>query len=198
VYSADELATICEVAHANGLVVHLDGARIANAVVATGSDVRTLVRDTGVDLMTFGLTKNGGMYGEAVVFLRPELAERVRFHRKQAGQLQSKNRFAAAQVRALLDGDLWLSNARRANEMAALLADRVGRIEGVEVLHTPEANSVFARIPSRAIRPLQEWSFFWEWDLADSVVRWMTSFATTAEDVDRFAAGVEAVVSGDE
>jgi threonine aldolase len=195
VYTADELAAVCDAAHANGMVVHLDGARIANAVAATGTDVRTLVRDTGVDLMTFGLTKNGGMYGEAVVFLRPDLAERVRFHRKQAGQLQSKNRFAAAQVRALLDGELWLANARHANDMAAALADRVGRIDGVELLHRPEANSVFARLPAAAIRPLQEWSFFWEWDLSDSVVRWMTSFATTPEDVERFAAGVEAIVA---
>jgi threonine aldolase len=195
VYSADEIAAVCDRAHANGMVVHLDGARIANACAATGTDVRTLVRDTGVDLMTFGLTKNGGMYGEVVVFLRPGLGDRVKYLRKQAGQLQSKNRFAAAQVRALLDGDLWLDNARHANAMGALLAEKVGAIDGVEVLHAPEANSIFARVPAASIVPLQEWSFFWEWDLPDSVVRWMTSFATTPEDVDRFAAGVAAITA---
>jgi threonine aldolase len=195
VYTVDEIAELCELAHRNGMVVHLDGARIANAVVATGADVATMVRDAGVDVMTFGLTKNGGMYGEAVVFVRPELGERARFVRKQSGQLASKARFAAAQVRALLEGDLWLDNARHANAMAARLAERVGAIDGVDVLHPPAANSVFVRLPTAAVAPLQEWSFFWEWDLPDSVVRWMTSFATTDEDVDRFVAGVEAIVA---
>jgi threonine aldolase len=194
-YTVDELGTLCDAAHAAGLLVHLDGARIANAVVALGADVRTMVRDTGVDLMTFGLTKDGAMYGETVVFLRPELAERAPFVRKQAGQLSSKTRFIAAQVLALLEGDLWLRNAAHANDMATRLAEAVAAVPGVDLLAPPAVNAVFAAVPAAAIEPLQAWSFFWEWDLEASLVRWMTSFATTEEDVDRFVAGVGAIVS---
>jgi len=122
VYTVDELGALCDYAHAHDLRVHLDGARLANALVATGSDVPTMVRDTGVDVLTFGLTKDGAMYGETVVFVDPTLAERAAFVRKQAGQLSSKTRFVSAQIVALLRDDLWLRNARRANEMAASLA----------------------------------------------------------------------------
>lgn len=195
VYTVDEVAALCDLARANDLLVHVDGARIANAVAASGESLATLVRDPGVDVMTFGLTKNGAMYGEAVVFLRPELAERARFVRKQAGQLPSKARFVSAQVSALLADDLWVRNAAHANAMAALLADRVGRIPGVEVPRPPAVNSVFARIPLDRLDALQAWSFFWEWDLSQRLVRWMTSYATTPDDVERFAVGVEAILA---
>jgi len=195
VYSVDEIAAVCDVAHANGMVVHLDGARLANAVVATGADLPTMARDAGVDLLTFGLTKNGAMYGEAVVYLQPELAARAAFHRKQAGQLSSKTRFIAAQVVALLDDGLWLRNATHANAMATRLAAAVADIPGVVVPAPPEVNGVFAHVPASAIAPLQEWSFFWEWDLSQSLVRWMTSFATTDDDIDRFSAGVRHIVA---
>jgi threonine aldolase len=195
IYTADEIAAVCDHAHAHGMVVHLDGARIANALVATGTDLPTLVRDTGVDLMTLGLTKDGAMYGETVVFLRPDLATHALFVRKQAGQLSSKSRFISAQVLALLEGDLWLRNARHANDMARTLAAAVADIPGVSIPGPPAVNSVFATVPASAIEPLQAWSFFWEWDLTVSLVRWMTSFATTDEDVSRFAAGVRAIVA---
>jgi len=195
VYTAGEIAALAEVAHAHGLVVHVDGARIANALAATGTGLAAMIRDTGVDVMTFGLTKDGAMYGEAVVHLRPELAAHARFVRKQAGQLPSKARFVAAQITALLADDLWLDLARQANTMAAVLAERTAGRPGVEIDREPAANAVFARLPPAAIAPLQEWSFFWPWDLDASVVRWMTSFATTEEDVARFAAGVEAIVA---
>ncbi|MBN2622207.1 MAG: aminotransferase class V-fold PLP-dependent enzyme [Acidimicrobiales bacterium] len=194
-YTADEIAAVCERAHANDLLVHVDGARIANAVAAAGSDVRTMIRDTGVDLMTFGMTKNGAVSGEAIVYLRPALAERAAFVRKQAGQLASKSRFLAAQALALLEDDLWVRNATHANAMAAELARSVAGIPGVEVVAPPEVNAVFVTVPAAAIEPLQDWSFFWDWDRPASVVRWMTSFATTAEDVERFAAGVRAIVA---
>jgi threonine aldolase len=194
-YTVDQIGALCDHAHANGLLVHLDGARIANALVATGTDIPTMVRDTGVDVMTFGLTKDGAMYGEVVVFLRPELAERTAYVRKQAGQLISKSRFVAAQVLALLDGDLWLRNARHANAMAASLVQAVADVPGVKVAAPPEVNAVFATVPAEALVPLQEWSFFWEWDLTVSLVRWMTSFATTDEDIARFVAGLRAIVA---
>lgn len=192
VYTVPEIGALCDAAHGHGLVVHLDGARIANALVACGTDLATMVRDTGVDVMTFGLTKNGAMYGEAVVYLRPELAASARYVRKQAGQLPSKARFVAAQITALLADDLWLDHARHANRLAGLLADRAGAVEGVDIARAPEANAVFAHLPAAAIAPLQEWSFFWPWDLERSQVRWMTSFASTEADVERFAAGVSA------
>jgi threonine aldolase len=194
-YSLDELTALCDKAHRHGLLVHLDGARIANAVAALEVPLPAVVRDTGVDLMTFGLTMDGAMYGETVVFLRPELAERAEYVRKQAGQLPSKARFIAAQLLALLEDDLWLRNARHANEMAQRLHDATADIPGVDLLARPEVNAVFAQLPAAAIRPLQAWSMFWDWDLERSLVRWMTSFATTEEDVERFAAGVRAVVA---
>ena len=195
VYSVDEIAALGERARAHGLLLHLDGARIANALVAAGSDLPTMIRDTGVDVMTLGLTKNGAMYGEAVIHLRPELAAAARFVHKQAGQLSSKSRFIAAQITALLAEDRWLDRARHANRMAGLLAERTARIDGVDVARRPDANAVFAVLPAAAIAPLQEWSFFWPWDLEASQVRWMTSFATTEDDIERFAAGVEAAVA---
>ena len=194
-YSVDELGAICEAAHAHGLRVHLDGARIANAVAASGVDLAAMVRDTGVDVMTFGCTKNGAMFGEAVVYLRPGSADAARFIRKQAGQLVSKSRFVAAQVSALLRDDLWLRNADHANQMALALGEAVAALPGVTVADPPAVNAVFATVPAAAIEPLQAWSFFWEWDLASSLVRWMTSWATTRDDVDRFAAGVRAIVA---
>ncbi|HPU39225.1 MAG TPA: aminotransferase class I/II-fold pyridoxal phosphate-dependent enzyme [Microthrixaceae bacterium] len=194
-YSVDEIATLCDAAHAAGMLVHLDGARIANAIVATGTDLATMVRDTGVDLMTMGFTKNGAMFGETVVFVTEGLDVHTRFVRKQAGQLISKGRYVAAQVLALLDDDLWLRNAAHANRMSRSLADAVRDIPGVRIADEPTVNSVFAHLPASAIAALQEWSFFWEWDLTIDLVRWMTSFATTDDDVARFAAGVRAVVA---
>lgn len=200
-YSVDEIGALCDAAHAAGMLVHLDGARIANALVATGSDLPTMVRDTGVDLMTLGLTKDGAMFGETVVFVTATrdgapLDAEARFVRKQAGQLVSKSRFVAAQVLALLEDDLWLANARHANLMAARLARSVEAIPGVRLADEPQVNSLFVHLPAAAIAPLQEWSFFWDWDLTVDLVRWMTSFATTDEDVQRFAAGVSAVLAG--
>ncbi len=198
VYSVDEIAALTEVAHAPGMVVHLDGARIANALVAAGTDLPTMVRDTGVDVLTFGLTKDGAMYGEAVLVLDPTRAGAARFVRKQAGQLPSKTRFVAAQITALLEGDRWLDHARHANAMATVLADRTAGIPGVGLARDPEVNSVFATLSPAAIELLQAWSFFWPWDVERSQVRWMTSFATTDDDVERFVAGVGAVLGAEE
>ena len=194
-YRPEEIAAIARTAHEHGLLVHVDGARIANAVAALDVDLRALVVETGVDVLTFGGTKNGMMYGEAVVFLRPELGEHARFVRKQAGQLPSKMRFVSAQFDALLTDDLWLHNARHANAMAARLAERMTSVPGVDVVRRPDVNAVFARVPAAAILPLQDRSFFWVWDEADSVVRWMCSFDTTADDVDRFVEGTAEIVA---
>ena len=194
VYTLDELAELVQMSRDAGLVVHVDGARLANAAAALGCDLRALVTDAGVDVVTFGGTKNGLMYGEAVLFVRPELGEHARFVRKQAGQLASKMRYISAQFDALLTDDLWLHNATHANAMAALLAQRVAGIDGVELSASPEVNSVFATVPAGAIAPLIEWSPFWVWDEERHLVRWMCSFDTTPEDVERFAVGVAEAV----
>lgn len=194
-YRPAEIAALAEVAHAHDLYVHLDGARLANAAAALG-DVRSFTTEAGVDVLTFGATKAGAMYGEAVVFLRPGLGEQVRFVRKQAAQLPSKMRFVAAQFEALLADGLWVRAADHANGLAVLLADRLAGRPGVEVVRPPEVNAVFLRLPSgAAVADLQNWSFVWDWDVSVHEVRAMTSFATTAADVERFAAGVAAIAA---
>jgi threonine aldolase len=190
VYSVDEIAELAELAQEHELVLYVDGARIANAVAALGCSVRELTYGAGVDVLTFGGTKNGLLYGEAVVFLRPELARRAHFARKQAGQLASKMRFIAAQFDVLLQDGLWLAGAANANDMAGRLASRVAGLANVEIARPVEVNSLFARLPAPLAHQLQNWSFFWDWDLNDNLVRWMTSFATREEDVARFAEGV--------
>jgi len=191
VYTLDEIAALADLAHAHGLMLFLDGARLANAAAHLGCSLAQLATHAGVDLLTLGGTKNGLLYGDAVVLLRPDLARRAKYARKQAGQLASKMRFIAAQFDALLTNELWLDNARHANTMATKLAAALGAAPAVQVLHGPQANSVFAHIPPRSIIPLQNWSFFWTWDAPAGMVRWMTSFATTDDDVSRFTAGVQ-------
>jgi threonine aldolase len=196
VYTAAEVAALSDTAHSLGMRVHVDGARIANATAALGSSVgalRSFTVDAGVDVLTFGGTKNGLIGGEAVVFLEPTLAERARYVRKAITQLPSKMRFVAAQFNALLDGDLWLRNARHSNEMAALLYDAVTGIEAIDVAK-PQVNGLFPILPAATIAPLRDWSFFWEWDPARCQVRWMTSWDTSADDVERFAEGVAAAM----
>ncbi|MCU1397251.1 MAG: L-threonine aldolase [Acidimicrobiales bacterium] len=193
IYSADEIAALCETAHRHGMSVHLDGARLANAVAASGRSVaalRAMTVDAGVDVLSFGATKNGMMYGEAVVCLDTRAAMVAPFVRKQTTQLPSKMRFVAAQLNALLHDDLWLDLAAGANEMAMRLYERTSDIPGVVHDTAPVVNSVFPHLPAVAIRPLQEWCFFWDWHVASHQVRWMTAWDTTADDVDQFAAGV--------
>jgi threonine aldolase len=190
-----ELTAICETAHGFGMKVHLDGARLANAVAALDCDVRALTVDAGVDVVSFGGTKNGMMYGEAVVFCDPTLGVDAKFIRKQATQLPSKMRFVAAQFEALLTDDLWIRNAAHANTMARRLAAATRDIPGVELAREPAVNSVFVRLPGARIPKLQAESFFWTWDETVDEVRWMTAFDTTEADIDEFAATVRRVLT---
>ena len=193
-YSADEIGALADVAHSHGMTVHMDGARIANAAVALGMDVRSFTVDVGVDVISFGGTKNGMMYGEAVVYLDATLARSAPYLRKQVTQLPSKMRFVSAQFTALLTDDLWLRSAAQANAMAGRLYERVHDVVGVELGAPPAVNSLFPRLPKDAIERLRAWSFFYDWDPAAQQVRWMTSFDTTEDDVERFAAGVRAAL----
>ena len=192
-YSADEIAALCDTAHSMGMKVHLDGARIANATSALGGTVdalRSFTVDAGVDVISFGGAKNGMMHGEAVVYLDPELARSAPYVRKQVTQLPSKVRYISAQFVALLADGLWLENAAHANRMARLLHGRVAAIPGVHLPHAPAVNSLYPTLPADRIGALRDWSFFYDWDVHRHQVRWMTSWDTTESDIESFAAGV--------
>ena len=190
VYTLSELRALVELAHSHGLLVHVDGARLSNAAAALGLPLRALTTDAGVDLVSFGGTKNGLLGGEAVVILRPELADGFAFIRKQSLQLASKMRFVAAQFQALLEGDLWLRCASQGNAMAAKLAAALGDVPGLTITRPVQANAVFALLPAAVTPPLQERFPFYVWDEHTGEVRWMCSWDTTDGDVDSFAAAV--------
>lgn len=192
-YRPDELAALCDAAHALGMRVHLDGARLANATAALGGTLAALRAQTvgaGVDAVCFGGTKAGMAFGEAVVYLDPTHAERSRYVRKQLTQLPSKMRFVAAQFLALLDDDLWIRLADHANSLARRLHAETRGLPGLRYDRAPEVNSVFPVLPPDVIERLMAWCFFWPWDMTRNEVRWMTAWDTTDEDVDRFVAGV--------
>ena len=197
VYTPAEVAALAEVAHANGLGLHMDGARLANAAASLGEPVRAFTTDAGVDVVSFGATKNGAMLAEAVVVLRPDRLRGVDFLRKTSMQLASKMRFLSAQFIAMLTQDLWLDSARHANSMAQRLADGVHGLDGVQVTQPVQANAVFAILPPEVTARLQERFHFYTWNQATGEVRWMCSWDTTAEDVDLFVAAIgEELASG--
>ena len=187
VYTLNELREIAAFAHANGLLLHVDGARIANAAAHLNVSVREMITDTGVDILSFGGTKNGMMYGEAVVVLNSELVTNFKYIRKQGMQLASKMRYISAQFEEYLKDGLWLENARHSNRMAQLLYREVQAL-GVTVTQKVEANEVFAILPAQAIKELQCEFFFYVWDESRNEVRWVCSWDTTEDDVERFVA----------
>lgn len=194
-YTPDEIRALADCAHERGMYLHLDGARICNAAAALGIPLRETTTDCGVDVLSFGGTKNGLLGAEAVVVLRPELASALPYVRKQCMQLGSKLRFVAAQFLALLDGDLWYRNAAHANAMAARLHDAVHDVPGLAVTQPRQVNAVFATVPDWSVPLLQKASHFYEWDEARHEVRWMCSWDTTERDVDLFAAAVREVLA---
>jgi len=197
VYEPPEIEALARFAHERKMFLHMDGARISNAVAAHRPSIslRQTTRDLGVDVLSFGGTKNGLMGAEAVVFFRPELAEDFLFVRKQGMQLASKMRYTAAQMTAYLTNELWRRNAEHANRMARLLEEEVRDIPGVKIIFPVQANGVFAQIPRAAIPRILERYFFYVWIEEESVVRWMCSFDTTEEDVKNFATFVGTVVT---
>jgi len=198
-YSLAEVRALADAAHELGMYLHVDGARLANAAAALDTGLGELTTDAGVDVVSFGGTKNGLVFGEAVVFCRGELGESFAYTRKQLGQLASKMRFVAAQFEALLEGDLWRLSAAHANAMAARLAAAVEPIDGVEVTQPVQANAVFARLERPAIDRLLEAlpgdHPFYIWDEATAEVRWMCAWDTSETDVDEFAAAVAAAAA---
>jgi threonine aldolase len=186
VYTEKEIKKLADFAHTNGWYLHMDGARLCNAAAYLNVPLKALTKDVGVDILSFGGTKNGMMLGEAVLFFDKKLAEDFKYIRKQGMQLCSKMRFISAQFIALLSNNLWLKNARHANSMAQLLAEQLRNIKEIDVANAIESNAVFARLDPKYIVELQKKYQFYVWDEINSEVRWMTSFNTTEADVLQF------------
>jgi len=209
VYSAEELKTITEFAKKRNFITHMDGARIANAIASLVSGnqdkslatkqprdiLRQTTKDVGVDMLSFGATKNGMMFGEAVVFFNKDLAKDFKYFRKQGMQLHSKMRYIGAQFSALLSDDLWYRNALHANNMAKLLADKLQAIPQIKITQKVDANTIFAVVPKEIISELQQKFAFYTWDYDKSEVRWMTSFDTAEADIKEFANEIQLVVA---
>ena len=189
-YSLDELGALGALCRAEGLSLYIDGARLGNAAAYLNCDLADLAAHA--DVLSFGGTKNGAVAAEAVIVMREDLVAAVPFQRKQQMQLGSKMRFMAAQFTALLEDKLWLRSAEHANSMAQRLADGIARVPGVAVCQPVQSNAVFASLSAdRIARLQQDWAFY-VWDERENVVRWMTAFDTTAEEVDEFVVAIRA------
>ena len=191
VYTPREMKALSAFAHDHDMLLHVDGARIANAAASLKLKLKAITRDVGVDVLSFGGAKNGMMYGEAVVFFNKALAQGFKYTRKQGTHLPSKMRYISAQFEALLTGNLWRENAAHANRMAQLLAEELRKIPQIRITQKVEANGVFAVLPKKYIAKLQKQYFFYVWNEAISEVRFMTSFDTTAEDIADFVSLVK-------
>ncbi|MFS0734085.1 low specificity L-threonine aldolase [Microbacterium sp. 1P10UB] len=202
VYTVEEIRAIADHVHSLGMRLHLDGARISNAAASLGVPLRAFTRDAGVDVLSFGGTKNGAMLGEAIVVLDPEASTGLTFLRKLNMQLSSKMRFVSAQLIALLENDLWLRNATHSNAMAKRLRTAVeagladGSIAGVSFTQPTQSNGVFATLPDGVADRLRERFRFYDWDAARNEVRWMCSFDTSEDDVDAFVAELGRLTTG--
>jgi threonine aldolase len=194
VYKPAELKTLAKFAHSQDMLLHVDGARIANAAASLNVKLKAITSNVGVDILSFGGAKNGMMYGEAVVFFDKQLARDFKYTRKQGTHLPSKMRFISAQFEALLTDDLWRRNAQHANRMAQRLARELANIPQLTITQQVEANGVFAIVPQKYVTQLQKRYFFYVWNEAISEVRFMTSFDTTEADVADFVALVKKIV----
>ena len=197
-YSVEEIRALSDSAHSMGMHVYLDGARIANATAALGGTreaLRSFTRDAGVDAMTFGCTKAGGIFGEAVVFFNPIFTKRSIYVRKQVTQLHSKMRFIAAQYEAMLQDDLFITLGGQANKAARMLFNKTNDIASLQLGSAPSANSMFPIIAQGPRRQLQEWAHFYDWDIAQNQVRWMTAWDVTEPEIDAFVAGVRTLLA---
>jgi len=186
VYSVKEIKSIADYAHSLGLLLHMDGARLANAAVSLNLSFKAFTTDAGVDILSFGGTKNGMMTGEAVCFLRPGLSENFKYIRKQGMQLSSKMRFISAQFIGYFRDDLWNKCASHSNAMATLLADKITGIKGIRITQKVQSNGVFVVIPHDVAEKMRQQYFFYPWNEKISEYRLMTSWDTTEEDIEEF------------
>ena len=183
-YTIDEMKKLCNFAHKNKLIVHVDGARLCNAAVFLNKDLKTITRDVGVDILSFGGTKNGMMFGEAVVFFNKNLTKDFEFYRKQGMQLTSKMRFISAQFNAFFENNLWFKNAEYANKMAQYLKNELLKIDQVKIIQKVEANMVYVYIPIKYLQKLREKFYFHVFDDNSCEARLMCSFNTKKESID--------------
>ncbi|HPE34333.1 MAG TPA: aminotransferase class V-fold PLP-dependent enzyme [Bacteroidales bacterium] len=196
IYTLSEIKALADFAHANNMYLHMDGARIANAAAALGCSLKEMTTDCGVDVISFGGTKNGLMFGEAVVFTDEKLAEGFQYYRKQGMQLASKMRYIIAQFITYLENDLWKRNAQNANQMARLLGEKLSAVKGISLSRPVEANGVFAIIPKDVIPELQKKYFFHVWNESKNEVRLMCSFDTNLSDVEGFVSVAAKLMNG--
>ncbi len=187
VYSVSEIKALATLAHKHGMFLHMDGARISNAAVSLDLPFKSFTKDAGVDILSFGGTKNGMMIGEAVIFFNRDLAKYSKYYRKQAAQLYSKMRFVGAQFVPYLRDGIWKTNATHANRMAKILEKEVSKLKKIEITQLVQGNGIFAIVPKALIPRLQNEYFFYTWNEDRGEVRWMTSFDTTEEDILNFA-----------
>lgn len=193
-YTVDEIRAFADFAAHHDLLLHIDGARFANAAAALDVTFAEMATYTGVDILSFGGTKNGLLGGEAVLVFNSELATEAAYARKQAMQLASKMRFITAQFLAYLENELWRELANHANDMAQRLAVSLSRTNGIEFVCPVDCNMLFPRLPAEALEALQKDFYFYTWDQEKRIARWVTSFDTTEGDIDSFAAAVKAVL----
>jgi len=194
IYTPAELKALASFAHQHDMLLHMDGARIANAAASLRTDLRKITTAVGTDVLSFGGAKNGMMFGEAVVFFDPKLAKGFKYLRKQGTHLPSKMRFISAQFSALLEKDLWRRNAEHANRMAQVLASELAQVPQIKITQQVESNGVFAEVPKKYIPLLQKRYFFYVWNEATSEVRFMTSFDTTEDDIRDFVGLVKRTI----
>ena len=183
VYTIGEVRALADLLHSHGMRLHMDGARLANACAALGCSMREVTVDAGVDILSFGGTKNGMMMGESVISFHPEITENLQYIRKQSAQLASKLRYLSAQFVAYLTDDLWLDLARRANAKATRLAVALARYPAIRFTQKVETNQLFFTLPTEALRTLQQKYFFYMWNEAINEARLVTSWDTTDDDI---------------
>ncbi|MDR2980386.1 MAG: low specificity L-threonine aldolase [Bacteroidales bacterium] len=194
VYSVQEIKDLADIAHDHTMYLHVDGARLANAVVAINSSFKEMITDTGVDILSFGGTKNGMMLGEAVVSFRKELSDNLKYIRKQSAQLYSKMRYCSAQFVAYLQHDLWRKNAAHANRMAKLLRDAMTDLPQTHFTQPTDANILLLKIPRKVINTLLENHFFYIWNEELDEIRWVTSWDTGEDDFSKLIEDLRKVV----
>jgi threonine aldolase len=194
IYTLSEIKALSELAHSKNMLLHIDGARIANAAAALAIPIGDFTKNAGVDVLSFGGTKNGMMFGEAIIFFNQELSENFKYIRKQGMQLYSKMRFIAAQFNRYLQDDFWLKTAAYSNHMAKILAESLSNIKEIKITQEVQVNGVFAIIPKKIIPLLQKEYFFYVWNENTSEVRWMCSWDTTEEDIKSFIEAIKRLV----
>jgi threonine aldolase len=186
VYSAGEIRKLSDFAHEKGMYLHIDGARLANASVTLNLPFKSFTTDSGVDVLSFGGTKNGMMYGEAICFLRPGISQDFKYIRKQGMQLASKMRFISAQYIAYFRNELWKECAIHSNSMARLLAEKISRFSQIRITQPVQANGVFVVMPPMIAEKVRSEFFFYPWNERISEYRLMASWDTTEEDIENF------------